>query len=185
MRTILPWVIIGLSVLGGIALFVWNWLTPDEEEVGEDTLMITAAEGEGGADGKKDSLATTTEEYRGASRKSRIIAMKESLERSFEKSFERSLETGDGVKAGARTRMMMPWFMLVGADGSGKKTVLANTGLSVLIRRSTASSSRFPALISSADGRTLSVSQRRRSASARSSRRRAKCSACACRSTSS
>jgi type VI secretion system protein ImpL len=123
MRTVLPWLIIGLSVLGGIGLFVYNWLRPDEEEEGEgegyeggDTLMITAAEG------KKDDLATTTEEYRGSARKSRMIALKESL--------EKSLDSREGTQvSSAKSRMSMPWFLLVGADGSGKKTILANTGL--------------------------------------------------------
>jgi type VI secretion system protein ImpL len=121
MQKWLPLIIIGLSVLGGIGLLVYNYLRPDEEEEGEeygggDTLMITAAEG------KKDDLATTTEEYRGSARKSRMIALKESL--------EKSLETREGAQvSSAKSRMAMPWFMLVGADGSGKKTILANTGL--------------------------------------------------------
>lgn len=120
MRNWIPLVIIGLSVLGGIGLLVYNYLRPDEEEEGEeleggDTLMITAAEG------KKDDLATTTEEYRGTARKSRMIALKASL--------EKSLETREGTTVAAKNRMAMPWFMLVGADGSGKRTILANTGL--------------------------------------------------------
>jgi type VI secretion system protein ImpL len=120
MRNWLPWLIIGLSILGGIAMLVYNYLRPDEEEEGEelegsDTLMITAAEG------KKDDLATTTEEYRGSARKSRMIALKASL--------EKSLETREGTQAAAKNRMSMPWFMHVGADGSGKKPILSNTGL--------------------------------------------------------
>lgn len=121
MQQWLPMLIIGLSVLAGIGLLLYNYLRPDEEEEGDeyegaDTLMITAAEG------KKDVLATTTEEYRGSARKSRMIALKESL--------EKSLETREGTQvSSAKSRMAMPWFMLVGADGSGKKTILGNTGV--------------------------------------------------------
>lgn len=120
MKTLIPWIIIALSVLGGIALMVYNAMQSDEDEEGEDleggdTLMMTAAEG------KKDALASTTEEYRGSARKSRMIALKESL--------EKSLDSREGQRVTSKNRMTMPWFLLVGADGSGKKTVLANNGL--------------------------------------------------------
>ena len=119
MQQLLPWILIGLSVLGGIGLLVYNWLQPDEDEdedyEGADTLMT-------GADGaKKDEFSTTTEEYRGGARKSRMIALKESL--------EKSLDSREGETVTQKNRMAMPWFLLVGADGSGKKTVLANNGL--------------------------------------------------------
>jgi len=120
MRSMLPWIIIGLSLAGGLGLFIWNALRPEEEEDvsdapdAKDALAITAAEG------RKD-LATTTEEYKGSGRKSRILSMKAS--------FEKSLETAIGPRAHTKDRMTMPWFMLVGADGSGKRTVLANSGL--------------------------------------------------------
>src|SRR5437588_2145158 len=122
MQQLLPWILIGLSVLGGIGLLVYNWLQPDEDEEedyeGADTLMMTSAEG-----GKKDEFATTTEEYRGSARKSRMIALKESL--------EKSLDSREGETVTQKNRMAMPWFLLVGADGSGKKTVLANNGLAL------------------------------------------------------
>ncbi|HYC53261.1 MAG TPA: type VI secretion protein IcmF/TssM N-terminal domain-containing protein [Gemmatimonadaceae bacterium] len=112
--------LIVLTLASGAAL-LW-YLVFGGEEVDEttdsssDPLSITAAER------IKDALATTTEEYRGAARKSRVIALKESL--------ERSLDSREGVAQGsAKDRMIMPWFMLVGADGSGKKTILANNGL--------------------------------------------------------
>src|SRR5437868_5463087 len=120
MQQLLPWILIGLSVLGGIGLLVYNWLQPDEDDdedyEGADTLMITAADG-----GKKDEFSTTTEEYRGGARKSRMIALKESLEKSF--------DSREGETVTQKNRMAMPWFLLVGADGSGKKTVLGNNGL--------------------------------------------------------
>ena len=59
--------------------------------------------------------------YRGSARKSRMIALKESL--------EKSLDSREGQTVTQKNRMAMPWFLLVGADGSGKKTVLANNGL--------------------------------------------------------
>jgi type VI secretion system protein ImpL len=124
MRSILPWIIIALSVLSGIALLVYNAMTSDDED-GEEgdgqeprgpehILAITAAE-------KKDELASTTEEYRGSARKSRVMALKESL--------ERSLDSRQGHRIQSKNRMTMPWFLLVGADESGKKTVLSNNGL--------------------------------------------------------
>lgn len=122
MRALLPWIIIGLSVAGGIGLLIWNALRPDEEEDapeqinGPTGLAITAAEG-------KNPLATTTEEYKGSKRRSRILSMKASL--------ENSLDTTIGPRASTKDRMTMPWFLLVGADGSGKQTVLANNGLSL------------------------------------------------------
>jgi type VI secretion system protein ImpL len=89
----------------------------DVEETGVDPLGITAADG-----GMIDTLATTTEELKTTARESRMIRMKES--------FERSLDSREGRAHGsAKDRMTMPWFMLVGADGSGKKTILANNGL--------------------------------------------------------
>lgn len=121
MRELLPWLLIGLSVLGGIALLVWNAMRPDEDEdepdqiTGPGSLATTAAEG------KRSDLATTTEEYKGSARKSRILSMKASL--------EKSLDTTIGPRASTKDRMTMPWFLLVGADGSGKQTVLANNGL--------------------------------------------------------
>ncbi|MEX2155176.1 MAG: type VI secretion system protein, partial [Gemmatimonadaceae bacterium] len=123
MPTWLPWLLLGLGLASVIGLVLYLVLGGEEEEdpdlAGADTLMITAAEG-----GLKDPLATTTEEYKSTARKSRMIALKESL--------ERSLDSREGTaQISARDRMLMPWFMLVGADGSGKKTILANTGLAL------------------------------------------------------
>jgi type VI secretion system protein ImpL len=50
-----------------------------------------------------------------------MIALKDSL--------EKSLQTRAGVKASGLDRLAMPWFMLVGTEGSGKKSLLASTGL--------------------------------------------------------
>jgi type VI secretion system protein ImpL len=124
MRT-LAFLLIGLTVLGSIGLVLyWFFGGEEEEETGDEhaasnALAITASEG---PNAFKDTLATTTEEYRGSARKSRMLALKESL--------ERSLDSRQGVTMGsAKDRMQMPWFMLVGADGSGKQTILGNTGL--------------------------------------------------------
>lgn len=123
MATWLPWLLLILSVVI-VGALGWYYFADDDEddqletlEEERDPLGVTAAE-----PGGPDPLATTTEEYRGAGRKSRMIALRESL--------ERSLDSREGVARGsARDRMIMPWFMLVGADGSGKKTVLTNNGL--------------------------------------------------------
>src|SRR4051812_14799255 len=123
MQKWIPWIIIGVSVVAGIGLFIWNYLQPEEDEEdafeGDATLAMTA-------DGAKkdDPFATTTEEYRGGgARKSRMLAMMES--------FEKSLDSSEGQAATSKDHMRMPWFLLVGADGSGKKTVLANNGLAL------------------------------------------------------
>ena len=112
-----------LMVLG----FGWYMLYGGEDEEDEsqgrglglddDTLATTAP-------GMDATLLTTAEEFRSTGRKSRMIALKESLERSLD-----SRETG--IKLSSQDRMKMPWYLLVGADGSGKKTLLANTGLSL------------------------------------------------------
>src|SRR5687768_16089550 len=120
MPTWLPWLIIAFAVLSGVGL-VWYLMAGGEEEdaedAGDDPLAITAAEG-----GITDRLAITTEELKTTARESRMLAIKESL--------QRSLDSREGrAQTSAKDRMHMPWFMLVGADGSGKKTILANTGL--------------------------------------------------------
>jgi type VI secretion system protein ImpL len=119
-----PWllyVIIGVAVVsfGGFFWYlIWGGEEEEEaDETGVDPLGITAADG-----GMVDTLATTTEELKTTARESRMIRMKES--------FERSLDSREGrAHVSAKDRMTMPWFMLVGADGSGKKTILANNGL--------------------------------------------------------
>src|SRR5688572_27212004 len=121
-----PLLLVGLGVLM-LAGFGWYMLFGGEEEEDEkerggsgadaDTLAITTP-------GMDATLLTTAEEFRSTGRKSRMIALKESLERSLD-----SRETG--IKLSSQDRMKMPWYLLVGADGSGKKTLLANTGLSL------------------------------------------------------
>src|SRR5687767_7109745 len=108
----LPWVVIVFALFSGIGL-VWYLFFggEDDEEETEDTLGIdplstTAAEG-----GFHDTLATTTEELKTTARESRIIALKQSLERSLDSREARA-------HTSAKDRMSMPWFMLVGADGS-------------------------------------------------------------------
>lgn len=117
----LPMLMLVVSLAVGLAL-VWYMFAGGEEEIEEipggaaDPLSVTAAEK------ATDPFATTAEEFRGASRKSRVNALRESL--------ERSLDSREGIVVGSdKDRMLMPWFMLVGADGSGKKTILANNGL--------------------------------------------------------
>lgn len=121
-----PWVILGLGIVMTLGMG-WYLLFGGEEEVDgteggrpgidDDTLATTAP-------GMDATLLTTAEEFKSTARKSRMIALKESLERSLD-----SRETG--MKLSAQDRMKMPWYLLVGADGSGKKTLLANTGLSL------------------------------------------------------
>jgi len=116
------WALLAAGALFGIGLIVWNLVTGEEEEDEEGyDGGATLVEGEKKKDGLADTLATTTEEYRTA-RKSRMLALKESL--------EASLEVRHGTESAAsKDRMSMPWFMLVGGDMSGKTTLLANTGL--------------------------------------------------------
>jgi type VI secretion system protein ImpL len=125
MPTWLPWVIIGVALAFGIGLVVYNYVTEGEEEneadLYDENSTTLPPDGRKSADPLVDTLATTSEEYRTA-RKSRMIALKESL--------EKSLEVRQGPSsASSKDRMSMPWFMLVGADGSGKTTLLKNTGL--------------------------------------------------------
>lgn len=117
------WVILGVGFVTGLGLVIWNLVTAEEEDEEEEGF-------EGGetltVEGKKpdldSTLATTAEDF--TARKSRMIALKESL--------EASLEVRQGPEsAGAKDRMSMPWFMLVGGEGSGKTTLLANTGLTL------------------------------------------------------
>jgi type VI secretion system protein ImpL len=121
-----PFAILGVGAVF-TAFFIWYLVAGGEEEDDEtsegrsgldaDTLAITTP-------GMDPNLLTTAEEFRSTGRRSRMIALKESLERSLD-----SRETG--VKLSSQDRMKMPWYLLVGADGSGKKTLLANTGLSL------------------------------------------------------
>lgn len=119
-----PFAILGFGFLMVLAFGLYMLYGGEEEEdenergksgIDADTLATTAP-------GMDATLLTTAEEFRSTGRRSRMIALKESLERSLD-----SRETG--VKLSSQDRMKMPWYLLVGADGSGKKTLLANTGL--------------------------------------------------------
>lgn len=123
----MTWLILGLLALGFIAgaIFLWQWWNSEEDESEEAEGYDGGATQMVGPDGGttlSDTLSTTTEEYRGA-RKSRMIALKESLEASLE------TRHGDMADASSRDRLSMPWFLLLGGEGSGKTTLLANTGL--------------------------------------------------------
>lgn len=120
--TLLLVVLLVIAGIGG-AFFLWQWYKSDEEE----------QEGEGGFDGSgttqmigpdgettlSETLMTTASE---GARKSRMMALKESLEASLE-------TRGSAADASAKDRLTLPWFLLIGGEGSGKTTLLANTGL--------------------------------------------------------
>lgn len=112
----LPFLMMGLSGVVGLGLLWYYVAGGEEEDDAPDPLSITTSEK------APDPFALTAEESRGsAGRRSRVLALKESL--------ERSLDEREGIRGSDKDRMQMPWFMLVGADGSGKKTILANNGL--------------------------------------------------------
>jgi type VI secretion system protein ImpL len=108
-----------MMVMGGLIMLVflaYTFFSDDEEDEDEDE------EGYEGRTKSPGANATTLEIGEGELRKSRMIALKDSL--------ERSLQTRAGVKeAGGIDRLAMPWFMLVGTENSGKRSLLANTGL--------------------------------------------------------
>jgi type VI secretion system protein ImpL len=119
------WLLIffGLMLLGSI-FFFWQWYTSDEEEHdGEDGFDAGSTTQMIGPDGEttlSETLMTTAAE--GGARKSRMIALKESLEASLE-------VRGSAEDASAKDRLTLPWFLLIGGEASGKTTLLANTGL--------------------------------------------------------
>jgi type VI secretion system protein ImpL len=122
------WLVItvGVIALAIVVGFFWYLMYGGEEEEdapreleGIDPLSVTAADGS-----LSDTLATTTEELKTTARASRVIRMKESFERSLD-----SREARATKAVSTKDRMLMPWYLLVGADGSGKKTILANSGL--------------------------------------------------------
>ena len=122
MSAALWWILIP-GALFGVGLVVYNiWFVEeeDEDEEGEGydggATMVDGAR----ADTLGETLLSTASEER-AARKSRMLALKDSL--------ERSLESREGEGAEAKDRMSMPWFLLIGSGGSGKTTMLANTGL--------------------------------------------------------
>src|SRR4051812_21197220 len=128
MAKLLPFILLGVMILGAVGVLLYWFFGGEEYEededgkpIGDDTLAIT------GPDALGDTLTTTRDEMKRTARASRMIAMKESLERSLD-SRSGSQEV-QGKQLSNKDRMTMPWFMLVGADGSGKKTILANTGM--------------------------------------------------------
>src|ERR1051325_989104 len=128
MTKLLPFILLGLFLLALVG-FVLYWFyggeeyEEDEEGKPIDPLAVT------GPDALGDTLATTRDEMKRTARASRMIKMKESLERSLDSRSGASGEAVAGRTLSAKDRMTMPWFMLVGAAGSGKKRILANTGL--------------------------------------------------------
>src|SRR3954471_2474665 len=121
-RTHLPLILLMIAGLMFAIFLAYSFLRDDEEEEEDE-------EGEPGNLGStmkmSGSHAADTQELLETddmrARKSRMIALKDSL--------EKSLQTRAGVKASGLDRLAMPWFMLVGAEGSGKKSLLASTGL--------------------------------------------------------
>src|SRR5690348_16697967 len=105
------WIIIGVGFLGTGGYLVFYLLSDEEEEddasAGYDggSTMLDG----GRADTLGETLLSTADESRGA-RKSRMLALKDSL--------ERSLEGREGEGAETQDRMSMPWFLLLGASGS-------------------------------------------------------------------
>src|SRR4051794_22210326 len=101
----LPYILGALALLIVIVLFVYSTFRDDEEEDEEDEL-------DGGLTMKMSgSHAADTLELDGGemrARKSRMIALKDSL--------DRSLQSRGGVKSATIDRLAMPWFMLVGPE---------------------------------------------------------------------
>jgi type VI secretion system protein ImpL len=109
----------GLIILLTLGVAIWYWLRPEEDEdddeedfSGGNTLRISGA-------GAETQELPDSDESR--ARRSRMLALKDSL--------ERSLQSRSGAATAEVDRLSMPWFMLVGTEGSGKKALLAATGL--------------------------------------------------------
>src|SRR5436309_1651930 len=124
MSNIPPWLLYTLLIVGGLGVlwFFWYLAFGGEEEDDEEehldehgqTVRMSTTAGE-----QTVVLDRKTEELR--TRKSRMISLQES--------FEDSLQMRQGPKSGGKDRMTLPWFMLVGADVSGKTTLLSHSGL--------------------------------------------------------
>ena len=123
MSPLLLLLIILLIGLAGGGYFLYQWYISDEDDEGEgfDGGGTTQMIGRDGETTLSETLMTTAAE--GGARKSRIIALKESLEASLE------TRHGDVEDASGKDRLSLPWFLLIGGEGSGKTTMLANTGL--------------------------------------------------------
>jgi type VI secretion system protein ImpL len=114
-KWVLPLVM--FAVFAAIALAMYFRADDDEDEDDEDYADADTMR----RSGASASTLELPESDEMRARKSRMIALKDSL--------ERSLQTRAGAKAAEVDRMSMPWFMLVGSEGSGKKALLAATGL--------------------------------------------------------
>ena len=107
-------IMIALGAVIFLAFLAYSFFRDDEEEEDEEDGATAKMTGSHAAD--------TMDLPEGEARKSRMMALKDSL--------DRSLQTRAGVKeAGGLDRLAMPWFMLVGTENSGKKSLLATTGL--------------------------------------------------------
>jgi hypothetical protein len=108
-----------MMITGGVVLvafMLYSFFREDEEDDDEDGDLLDAS-------GRKlsSSSVSTLDVPEAEARKSRMIALKDSL--------ERSLQTRAGAKSSGLDRMALPWFMLVGTENSGKRNLLASTGL--------------------------------------------------------
>jgi type VI secretion system protein ImpL len=122
MPTLPLWMwLFGVGTLVGLGYVVYYAFIQEEDEEDEGDAGYDGGRtmAEGGETLGETLLSTAAEER--AARKSRMLALKDSL--------ERSLEGRDGEGAETKDRMSMPWFLLLGPAGSGKTTMLANTGL--------------------------------------------------------
>ncbi|MEO5567168.1 MAG: type VI secretion protein IcmF/TssM N-terminal domain-containing protein, partial [Gemmatimonadaceae bacterium] len=119
LRDKLPLIMIVLAGLILLAFAIYSY-TRDDEEEDEDDLDAGSTMKMSGSHAANTLELPGGDDY--GARRSRMIALKDSL--------ERSLSTRTGVKAsGGLDRLAMPWFMLVGAEGSGKRSLLSSTGL--------------------------------------------------------
>jgi type VI secretion system protein ImpL len=114
----LPLILMGIAALVFAAFVIYSFMRADEEEDEDEDELSSTMKMAGGHAADTMEIAET-DDLR--ARKSRMIALKDSL--------EKSLQTRAGVKASGLDRLAMPWFMLVGTEGSGKKSLLASTGL--------------------------------------------------------
>ena len=112
----LPYILFGFAFIA-FAVILWSMFRGDDEDEYEDE----EDDGLGTTKGLAHAL-DTMELPESEARKSRMLALKDSL--------DKSLQTRAAAgKAGGLDRLAMPWFMLVGTEGSGKKSLLASTGL--------------------------------------------------------
>src|SRR4051812_15524807 len=113
--------LVPIAILAVFALMAlaYAWFTRGDEDDDDDDEEDGATVRMSGA--HADATLELPESAEMRARKSRMIALKDSL--------ERSIQTRSGAAAAEVDRLSMPWFMLVGTEGSGKKALLAATGL--------------------------------------------------------